>query len=125
MTGVKRQSARATAVLIVLALCWPMATAFAAVASAPAPRACCMRASHDCHSHEQTGNHSGDQFESVCRHCHWCRALPNAQAHLSSAAVTFSFSVDLAAETGDSPSQPSLAPSRLHFSRAPPRTAEA
>ncbi|MBZ5627659.1 MAG: hypothetical protein LAO06_02210 [Acidobacteriia bacterium] len=124
MTGAKRQSARAIASLIVLALCWPMATAFAAAASAPAQKACCMRASHGCHEHDQSGNQSGDQFESICHACGWCHALPNAPAHLASASVTFSFSVYLAAGPADSQSQPAPAPSRLHSSRAPPRTAE-
>lgn len=116
MTGARRQSVRATALLIVLALCWPMATAFAAAAAAPARPACCMRASHGCHSHDN----SGDRFESVCHACGWCHALPNAQAHLAATSVTISFSLHHAAEFGEPQSRPIFAPSRLHLSRAPP-----
>lgn len=119
MTGARRQSVRATALLIVLALCWPMATAFAAAASSPAQRACCMRASHGCHSHDN----SGDRFESVCRACGWCHALPNARARLAGTHVRFSFSLHHAAEFAEPQSQPIFAPSRLHASRAPPTNA--
>ncbi|MBZ5510531.1 MAG: hypothetical protein LAN70_05100 [Acidobacteriia bacterium] len=121
MTGGQRQFARATAVLIVLALCWPMATALAAAASSPASPACCMRAAHGCHSH----NNSGAKFESVCHTCGWCHALPNARAHLASAAIAFSFSVYRAPQLSESLSQAAAAPSRLHASRAPPRSAPA
>ena len=119
MTGGQRQSVRATAVLIVLALCWPMATAFAAAASAPALPACCMRMAHSCHSHDN----AGAQFESVCRTCGWCHALPNARAHLAVTSVTFTFSIYHAAEFAEPQSQPISAPSRLHASRGPPRNA--
>ena len=118
MTGGQRQFARATAALIVLALCWPMATAIAAAAPA-APPACCMRMAHGCHLHDN----SGAKFESVCRSCGWCHALPNARAHLASAAITFSFSVYHAPDLAESLSQPLAAPSRLHASRAPPHNA--
>jgi hypothetical protein len=118
MTGAGRQFARATAVLIVLALCWPMATALAAAASSPVSPACCMRMAHGCHSHDNPGA----KFESVCRTCGWCHALPNASAHLASAAIAFSFPVYHAPELSESLSQ-SAAPSRLHASRAPPRNA--
>jgi hypothetical protein len=118
MTGGRRQSARGIAALIVLALCWPTATALAA-ASSPASPACCMRMAHGCHSHDN----SGDKFESVCRTCGWCHALPNAQAHLAAAAAAFSFSVDHAPQLSGSLSQAAAAPSRLHASRAPPRNA--
>lgn len=119
MTGGQRQFARTTAVLIVLALCWPMATALAAAASSPVAPACCMRMAHGCHSHDN----SGAKFESVCRTCGWCHALPNASAHLASGAVAFSFQVYHAPELSESLSQPAAAPSRLHASRAPPRNA--
>lgn len=119
MTGGQRQFARATALLIMLALFWPMATAFAAAASAPTLPACCMRMAHGCHSHEN----SGAKFESVCRTCGWCHALPNARAHPAYAAVAFSFPVYHAPELSESLSQPAAAPSRLHASRAPPRNA--
>jgi hypothetical protein len=118
MTGGQGQFARATAALIVLALCWPMATAFAATA-APALPGCCMRMAHSCHSRDN----SGDKFESVCRACGWCHALPNASAHLAVMSVTFSFSVYNAAEFAEPQSQPISAPSRLHASRGPPRNA--
>jgi hypothetical protein len=119
MTGGQRQFARAISALIVLALCWPMATALAAAASAPALPACCMRMAHGCHSHDN----SGAKFESVCRTCGWCHALPNARAHLASAAIAFSFSVYHAPQLAESLSQAAAAPSRLHASRAPPRNA--
>jgi hypothetical protein len=119
MTGARRQSVRATAALIVLALCWPMATALAAAASSPVSPACCMRMAHACHSHDNTGA----KFESVCRTCGWCHALPNASAHLASLAVQLSFRVYRASELFESLSQPAAAPSRLHASRAPPRNA--
>ena len=121
MTGGQRQFARATTVLIVLALCWPMATALAAAASSPVSPACCMRMAHGCHSHDN----SGAQFESVCRTCGWCHALPNASAHLAVTSVTFSFSIYHAAEFAEPQSQAISAPSRLHASRGPPRTAPA
>jgi hypothetical protein len=117
MTGGNRQFARATVLLIVLALCWPMATALAA--AAPALPACCMRMAHSCHSHDN----SGDKFESVCRTCGWCHALPNASAHLAATSVTLSFSVSHAAKFAEPQSQPISAPSRLHASRGPPRNA--
>ena len=120
MTGGQRQFAGATAVLIVLALCWPMATALAAAAAAPALPACCVRMAHSCHSHDN----SGAQFESVCRTCGWCHALPNARAHLASAAIAFSFSVYHAPQLFESLFQTAPAPSRLHASRAPPRRSE-
>jgi hypothetical protein len=110
---------RATAALIVLALCWPMATALAAAASSPVSPACCMRMAHACHSQDNTG----PRFESVCRTCGWCHALPNARAHLASAAIALSFSVYHAPALSESQSQPAAAPSRLHASRAPPRNA--
>lgn len=119
MNGGQRQSARAISALIVLALCWPMATALAAAASAPTLPACCMRMAHGCHSHDN----SGAKFESVCRTCGWCHALPNARAHLASAAIAFSFLVYHAPEVSESLFQPAAAPSRLHASRAPPRNA--
>ena len=118
MTGGQRQSARATAVLIVLALGWPMAAALAA-ATSPVSPACCMRMANGCHAHDN----SGARFESVCRTCGWCHALPNARAHLASAAIAFSFSVYHAPQLSESLSQAAAAPSRLHASRAPPRTA--
>ena len=118
MTGGQRQSARGISALIVLALCWPMATALAA-ASSPASPACCMRMANGCHSHDN----SGAKFESVCRTCGWCHALPNASAHLASAAIAFSFPVYHAPQLSESLSQPPAAPSRLHASRGPPRTA--
>jgi hypothetical protein len=119
MTGGQRQFARATAVLIVMALCWPTATALAAATWAPVSPACCMRMVHGCHSHDN----SGAKFESVCRTCGWCHALPNASAHLASAAIAFSFLVYRAPELSEPLSQPAAAPSRLHASRAPPRNA--
>jgi hypothetical protein len=119
MTGGQRQSARVISALIVLALCWPMATVLATAASSPGSPACCMRMAHACHAHENPGA----RFESVCRTCGWCHALPNARAHLASAAIAFSFSVYYAPELSESPSQAAAAPSRLHASRAPPGTA--
>jgi hypothetical protein len=113
---------RATALLVVLALCWPMATAFAAAAASPARPACCMRMSHACHSQNEQ---SSDKFQSVCRTCGWCHALPNARAHLHTASVIFSISIAHAAAILESQSQPSLAVSRLHASRAPPLSASA
>jgi hypothetical protein len=107
--------------LVVLALCWPMATAFAAAASAPAQHACCMRAAHGCHSRDS----SGDSFQAVCRACGWCHALPNARGHVVAGKVTFSFSVYHAPLAAHSESQPSPAPSRLYASRAPPSNASA
>jgi hypothetical protein len=119
MTGGQRQFARATAVLIVLALCWPVATVFAAAASSPLLPACCMRMAHSCHSQDN----SGAKFESVCRACGWCHALPNARAHLAVTSVRFAFSIYHPAEFAEPQSQPISAPSRLHASRAPPRSA--
>jgi hypothetical protein len=119
MTGGQRQFARATALLIVLALCGPMATALAAAAAAPALPACCMRMAHGCHSHDG----SEAKFESVCRTCGWCHALPNASAHLAVTSVKFSFSIYHAAEFAEPQSHPISAPSRLHASRGPPRNA--
>jgi hypothetical protein len=119
MTGGQRQSARAISALIVLALCGPMATALAAAASSPVSPACCMRMAHSCHSQDN----SGAKFESVCRTCGWCHALPNASAHLASAAIAFSFLVYDAPQLSEALSQAAAAPSRLHASRAPPRSA--
>ena len=79
----------------------------------------CMRMAHACHSQDNTG----PRFESVCRTCGWCHALPNARAHLASAAIALSFSVYHAPALSESQSQPAAAPSRLHASRAPPRNA--
>ena len=96
-----------------------MATAFAAAATAPALPACCMRMSHACHGQQ---NPPGDKFESVCRNCGWCHAVPNARAHLTFVSSTFSFSVYHAAQIAGPDSHPTLAASRLHASRAPPRS---
>jgi hypothetical protein len=119
MTGGQRQFARATTLLIVLALCWRMAGTLAAAASSPVSPACCMRMAHGCHSHDG----SGVRFESVCRTCGWCHALPNASAHLAATSVTFSFSLYHTAEFAEAESQPISAPSRLHASRGPPHNA--
>jgi hypothetical protein len=118
MTGAKRQFARATAVVIVLALCWPTVTAFAA-ATGPVQEACCMRTSHACHSHQN----SGASVQAVCHACGWCHALPNAPAHVATTRVTFSFSIHHAGSLAELHSRSTAAPSRLHASRPPPRTA--
>jgi len=120
MTGGHRQFARATAALIALALCWPMAAAAAAAASSPAPCACCIRMGHRCSCCHVQDN-SGPKFESACRNCECFHALPNASAHLAVTSVTFSFSVYHAAEFAEAQSQPISTPSRLHASRGPPR----
>jgi hypothetical protein len=114
MSGATSQ--RATALLLALALCWPMATALAAAATSPDRPACCMRMSHACHSQEQ----QGDKFQSVCRACGWCHAVSNARAHLNTTTVIFSISIVHAGAVHESQPQTSLAVSRLHASRAPP-----
>jgi len=123
MTGGQGQSVRVTAALLALALCWPMAAAFAAAAtSAPALPACCRRMGHRCpccHPHDN----SGPRFASVRRACQCRHALPNASAHLAHTSIAFSFSACHAAECAAPQSQPTSAPSRLHASRAPPHGA--
>ncbi len=115
MTGVKRQSVRATAVFIVLALCWPMAIPLAAAAT-PVRHACCMRAAHGCHSHQP----AGDSVQAVCRTCGWCHALPNFPAHVAPILARFSLSLLHAGRAAEVITRPSLSVCRLNSSRAPP-----
>lgn len=117
MTGVRHNCARATALVVVLALCWPTATALAVAAkSAPVQHSCCMRMSHACHPQRQ----SGDSIQTICHTCGWCHALPNARAGQTSASVSFCISIARADLRIEPESSASLAPSRLRASRAPP-----
>ncbi len=122
MIGVRATAARVTAVLLVLALCFPTASALAlTTSSAPVQHSCCMRMAHKCHPQQP----SGDSLQAVCHDCGWCHALPTGTAGPISATVDLHIAITRAALHVRSESRPSPAPSRLHASRAPPRVTTA
>jgi hypothetical protein len=117
-----RGDRRATALLLAVLLCWPMATpVFAGVSLARAQCTCCRRMSGKCHccSHQN----SGAAFQVIC----YCRgkihAVATSPAHLAPVRSICFTRFEHASHIGESATYPCIATLRLHGSRAPPRTA--
>ncbi len=122
MADQRQECARATALLTIVSLCWPMAVAFAAATSAPRLPACCMRAAHACRmQHAAHSPANADKVEGVCRACGWCHAVPNGPAYIRATVVTFSFSLQTLPGVARPTAEPHDSATRLHASRAPPR----